>query len=93
MSGEDSMTATGNGGSNDYWRGGSEDGGGTGNNGSVHVDGPIVKSDLDGHITIKKRHRLWKIYYHTIQQGLFTENHFGIINSCNEYDIFFLYTE
>lgn len=27
MSGEDSMTATGNGGSNDYWRGGSEDGG------------------------------------------------------------------
>lgn len=54
------MTATGNGGSNDYWRGGSEDGGGTGNNGSVHVDGPIVKSDLDGHITIKKRHRLWK---------------------------------
>lgn len=84
---------TGNGGSNDYWRGDSEDGGGAGNNGSVHVDGPIVKSDLDGHITIQNRHGPWNFYYHTIQVELITDNSFIIIDTCNEYDIFFLYTE
>lgn len=50
MSGEDSMTVTGNGGSDVHWGGGSGNGngGGAGNNGSVRRDGPVLTFDLDG---------------------------------------------